>query len=63
MCMYLCVCLPSRLLIASGMMWRDMGVQLVKQILQVLWQLLSVSLVGVALELKHVVETKLIRVS
>ena len=35
-----CVCLPLRLLITSGMMWCDMdSVLLVKQRLQLIWQL------------------------
>ena len=40
MCVYVCVCLcpPPRLLITSGMMWRDMdSIRLVKQILQLLY--------------------------
>ena len=34
-CVCLCVCLPPRLLITSGVMWRDMDlIRLVKQVLQ-----------------------------
>ena len=34
----MCVCLPPRLLITSGVMWRDMDlIQLVKQVLQLLY--------------------------
>ena len=35
MCVCVCVCPPPRLLITSGMMWRDMNpMRLVKQVLQ-----------------------------
>ena len=35
---YVCVCLPPRLLITSGVMWRDMDpIQMVKQVLQLLY--------------------------
>ena len=35
MCVCVCVCPPPRLLITSGVMWRDMDpMQLVKQVLQ-----------------------------
>ena len=37
-CVCLCVCLPPRLLITSGVMWRDMDlIRLVKQVLQLLY--------------------------
>ena len=37
-CVCLCVCPPPRLLITSGVMWRDMDlIQLVKQVLQLLY--------------------------
>ena len=37
-CMRVCVCLPPRLLITSGVMWRDMDLmRLVKQVLQLLY--------------------------
>ena len=37
-CVCLCVCPPPRLLITSGVMWHDMDlIQLVKQVLQLLY--------------------------
>ena len=37
-CVFVCVCPPLRLLITSGVMWRDMDpIQLVKQVLQLLY--------------------------
>ena len=37
-CVFVCVCPPSRLLITSGVMWRDMDlIRLVKQVLQLLY--------------------------
>ena len=36
-CVCVCVCLPLRLLITSGVIWRDMDpMRLVKQVLQLL---------------------------
>ena len=38
MCVCVCVCPPPRLLITSGMMWRDMDtIRLVKQVLKLLY--------------------------
>ena len=38
MCVCVFACPPSRLLITSGMMWRDMDlIRLVKQVLQLLY--------------------------
>ena len=59
-CMGMCVCVcvrpPLRLLITSGVMWHDMdSIRLVKQIL--LLCMATAVIIGVALELKHVVET------
>ena len=62
MCVCVCVSTP-RLLITSGMMWCDMdSIRLVKQILQLLYGNCS-SLMGVALELVHVVDANPVRVS
>ena len=53
-CMY--VCPPPRLLITNDVLWCDMDpIWLVKQVLQLLRQLLSVSLVGVTFELKYAI--------
>ena len=65
MCVCLCVCLPPRLIITSGVMWRDMDpIPLVKQVLQLLYgNCMSLSLMGMALALVHVVDTNPLRVS
>ena len=60
-CVFVCVCLPPRLLITSGMMWHDMTPY--NWLKAFIWQLQSLSVVGVALELKHVMVTNLIKVS
>ena len=66
-CVCVCVCacmcvLPLRLLITSDVIWHDMDpILLVLQLL--LWQLQSVSLMGMALALIHILETNPIRVS
>ena len=64
MCVFVCVCVcvyvcpPLRLLITSDVMWCDIDSRrLVKQVIQLLWQLQSLSLMGVALELIHVIDT------
>ena len=61
----MCVHPPPRLLITSGVMWCDMdSISLVKQVLQLSYGSCSMlSVMGMALELKRIVETYLIRVS
>ena len=63
LCIYVCVCLPPRVLktICSRVTWHDVHhIHLVKQVQQFLciWQPQSVLFVGMASELKHVM-TKL----
>ena len=49
-CMCVCVCSSQRLLITSGMMWHDMDpMQLVKQVLQLLYGTLVVIVNGCGL--------------
>ena len=60
MCVHMCVCVcvrvcpPPRLLITSGMMWCDMNSHLIglTSSIAFIWQLQSLSIVGMALELK-----------
>ena len=60
-----CVCQPLRLLITSGVMWHDKDPHTInlKSSIAVIWQLYSLTLMGVALDLIRVVETNPIRVS
>ena len=62
--MYVCVCVfvcpPQKLLIISGVIWTPYDKT---SSTAFVWQLQSLSVVGVALELKRVVETNPIRVS
>ena len=61
-CVYICVSTP-RLLINSGMMLYNISpFWLVNNSTGFIWQLWSVSLVGMALELKDIIETRLISV-
>ena len=51
-CVFVCVCLPPRLLITSGMMWRDMDlIRLVKQVLQLYMATVVVIVNGHGLEI------------
>ena len=60
MCVCVFVCPPQRLLITSGMIWTPYDKT---SSTDFVWQLQLLLVVGVALELKHVVETNPIRVS
>ena len=64
-CVCVCVCLRPRLLITSGMMWRDMNfIRLVKQVLEMLYgNYMPLLLMDVVLALLRVMETKQIKVS
>ena len=58
---YVCVCPPPRLLIISGVMWTPYD--WLNKYYTFIWQLKSLSVVGVVLELKRVVVTNPTRVS
>ena len=60
-CVYVCVCPPSKLLITSGVIWTPYD--WLNKGYGFLWQLLLLSVMGVTLELKCIVENNLIRVS
>ena len=54
-----CVCLPLKALITSGMIWCDIGhVCLVKPVLQLFSLLPSINWIGVALVTQHAVHTR-----
>ena len=59
------VCSPPRLLITSGVMWRDIDLmRLVKRVLQLQYGNYGpLSLMGVALELVRVIDNNPLRVS
>ena len=62
-CVFVCVfvCPPQRVLIPSGMMWHNMeSIWLVIKFLQ---YSVSLSMVGIAIELKQVTEINLVRLS
>ena len=63
-CLCMCVCPPPRLLITSGIMWRDMdSILLVKQVIQLLYGNVVIIVNGHGLGLVRAVDTNSIRVS
>ena len=64
-CACMCVRLPSKLLIISGMMWHDMDPYILLNKFYNLYMtaVVVILLVSVAFELKHIIATCLIRVS
>ena len=64
--LYVCVYLPSRLVITSGVMWCDIYIPHTigkASSKAVIWQLQSLSLIGVALKLIRIVDTNPVRLS